>query len=51
MPPPSVRGEVIRGILSMDSSRQTLQTNGNFFSNFEFVFELLAKKLKNNSNK
>ena len=34
--------------LSMDSSWQALQTNGKLFSNsnFEFVFELLAKKTK-----
>ena len=29
--------------ISMDSSRRALQTNGKLFSNFEFIFELLAK--------
>ena len=32
--------------ISMDSSRQSLQTNEKLFSSFEFVFELLAKKRK-----
>ena len=32
----------------MDSSkRRALQTNGHLFSNFEFVFDLLAEKRKN----
>ena len=31
----------------MDSSRQALQTIGKLFSNFAFVFEILAKKSKN----
>ena len=29
--------------ISMDFSQRALQTNGKFFSNFEFVFQLLAK--------
>ena len=32
--------------ISMDSSWQALQTNGNFFSNLVFVFELLTENPK-----
>ena len=30
----------------MESSRQALQTNGNLFSNFKFVFELMVENQK-----
>ena len=30
----------------MDSTQQALQTNGSFFSNFEFVFEIMAENRK-----
>ena len=31
---------------SMDSSQQALQTNGNLFTNFELIFELLTENHK-----
>ena len=32
--------------ISMDSSRQALQTNEKFFSNFQFCFEILTENRK-----
>ena len=38
--------QIAMSSISIDSIQQALQTNGKLFSNFKFVFEIMAKNQK-----